>query len=141
MFLVEYDAENGVAIVVLAPPATDADWTAYGDTIESLNQRVPPHVRPVLLQFIGAGTPFPTPLTRRRMANLRAHIRADAVNVVVSTSHTVRGVQIALDWIRKPHYDSSSHADAAAAMAHAEKVIGKPLPALRALHAKIKLRM
>jgi hypothetical protein len=121
MFLVEYDAENGVAIVVLGPPATDADWTAYGDTIESLNQKVPSHVRPVLMQFIGSGTPFPTPLTRRRMANLRAHVRAD-------------------DWIRPPHYDSSSHADAAAAMAHAEKVIGKPLPALRALHAKIRLR-
>lgn len=141
MFLVEYDAEYGVAILALGPPATDADWTAYGDAIESLNQKVPSHVRPVLMQFIGSGTPFPTPLTRRRMANLRAHIRADAVNVVVSTSPTVRGVQVALDWLRKPHYDSSSHPDAESAMAHAEKVIGKRLPALRALYAKIKLRM
>lgn len=141
MFLVESDPARGIAVVVIGPPASDADWVAYADTLETLNKQVPKHTRPLLMQLIRSGTAFPTPLTRQRLGRLRAEVRADTINVVVSGSQTIRGVQIALDWIRKPHYDSSSHPTAEAALRHAEGLMGRPLPEFRALYARVARKL
>ena len=54
---------------------------------------------------------------------------------MVAESTAIRGVQTALDWLRKPEYDTSSHADPESAFAHVERLIGQAVPELRAMHA------
>ena len=73
------------------------------------------------------GLDVPSPVVRRELAELRGRIRPDAINVVVAEDATVRLMQTALDWIRRPHYESSNHGDFLAAHAHVEKVLGHPL--------------
>ncbi|WP_053235487.1 hypothetical protein [Sandaracinus amylolyticus] len=141
MFFVDFDQERGLAVVGLAPPGTDADWIAYADAIDEMNRTIPPGVRPVLLQLIRSGMPMPSALVRRRLADLRATIRRDAINVVVSDSATLRAAQTALDWVRKPHYDSSTHAAVESAIAHVERALGSPAPGLGRLAARAELAM
>lgn len=140
MFVIEADRARGFGVLMLAPPGSDDDWRAYADAIGALNREVTRDVRPVLLQILCVGIPIPSALVRKRLAELRATIRADAINAVVAESAAVRTAQVALDWIRKPHYESSSHADLASALAHVERVLARPLPELRELAIRVRAR-
>lgn len=124
MFLVESNAAQGVAVVLLGPPSSDADWREYTGALDELNLAVSPSLRPVLLQVI-RGAAMPNPTTRRELAALRGRIRPDVINVVVSSSPILRNVQTALDWLRKPHYDSTIHATPAAAYFYLERQLGE----------------
>lgn len=140
VLVIESAPERGVGVVLIAPPSGDADWLAYADAIDAMNRSAPRTSRPVLMQIIRSGTSVPSALVRKRLAELRATIRSDAVNVVVSEAATLRSAQIALDWLRKPHYATSTHADRAAALRHAEGVVGHALPELRELAHRAELR-
>jgi hypothetical protein len=135
MLIVEQRPELGMAVVVIAPPGSDEDWTAYAAAIDQMNRSAPRTERPVLLQVLRRNLSVPSPLVRKRLGELRARIRHDAINVIVAESAAIRGVQTALDWLRKPDYDSSTHPDAASAIAHVERVIGRAVPELVELHA------
>src|SRR4051794_38293512 len=111
MMIVESRPDLGMAVVLLAPATSDEDWLAYASAIESMNRSAPRSLRPVLMQVLRRGIGMPSPLVRKQLADLRGRIRADAINVVVLESAAIRGVQTALDWLRKPEYDSSTHSD------------------------------
>jgi hypothetical protein len=126
-------AAKNLAVLVIGPPPREDDWTGYVRTIESLNQSVKPGHRPVVIQILKEGMGVPSPLQRKQLGELRGRINRMAVNAVVSDSHFVRLTQTALDWIRKPPYISSSHANFPAAHRWAESVVGHPIPELTAL--------
>lgn len=140
MLVVEKRPELGMAVVVLVAPTTDEDWLAYAAAIDAMNRVAPRTVRPVLMQVLRRGVGIPSPLVRRQLGELRARIRPDAINVVVAESGAIRGAQIALDWIRRPHYDSSTHPDVASALAHVEALLGRPAPELDVLRARAEKR-
>jgi len=136
MLAMEFDLSEGCAVLVVSPPQGDAGWRAYAQAIDDLQARVDRSTRPVLVQVLRRGLDVPNPLVRRELAQLRARIRADAINTVVAEDASVRLMQTALDWLRRPHYDSSNFSDFASARAHIERALGRPLPRLAELHRK-----
>lgn len=127
------DLPEGCAVLIVRPPQGDQGWQEYAQTIDQLQAQIPRRTRPVLVQVLRRGLDVPSAVMRRELAELRGRIRADAVNVVVAEDPTVRLMQTALDWVRRPHYDSSNHGDFASALQHAERLLGRPLPRLEAL--------
>lgn len=117
MLLLETNAELGVAALAFGSSALDPEWLDYIRALDALNLEVRRGIRPVLMQLLHA-PPITSATTRRELAALRQRIRPDVVNMVVSSSPLVRNAQTALDWLRKPHYASTSHATSAAALAH-----------------------
>gem|GEM_PF-485218 len=136
MLAVAFDSSEGCAVLVVNPPQGDAGWRAYAQAIDDLQARVDRSTRPVLVQVLRRGLDVPNPVVRRELAQLRARIRADAINTVVAEDASVRLMQTALDWLRRPHYDSSTFSDFTSAHAHIEKALGRPLPRLPELHRK-----
>lgn len=137
MLAVAFDSSEGCAVLVVSPPPQgDAGWRAYIQAIDDLQARVDRSTRPVLVQVLRRGLDVPNPVVRRELAQLRARIRADAINTVVAEDASVRLMQTALDWLRRPHYNSSSFPDFASAHSHIEKVLGRSLPRLTELHRK-----
>jgi hypothetical protein len=128
------DLAQGCAVLIVAPPFDDAGWRSYIDAIESLQRRTPATIRPAVIQILRRGIPMPSAIVRREMAALRGRIRADAVNAVVVEDPMLRLMQTALDWLRRPHYASSSHDEFAAALAQVEKVLGASRPVLSLLY-------
>jgi hypothetical protein len=131
-----FDVSEGCAVLVVRPPQGDSGWREYVRAIDDLQARIDHSKRPVLIQILRRGLALPTPVVRRELAELRSRIRPDAINVVVAEDATVRLMQTALDWIRRPHYASSNHGDFLAAQAHAEKVLGRPLFSLSGLYRR-----
>jgi hypothetical protein len=106
-------------------------WTEYAEALEALNRDAPSGTVPcVLVQGIRNGVDMPSALLRRRLGAIRAKIPASVINVVVTESRVIRTMQVALDWLQKPVYDSSTHADITSAIAHVERVLGRPEPDL-----------
>lgn len=109
----------------------DRGWTEYAETLESLNRDAPTGtVRCVLVQSIHPDVDMPSPVLRRRLGVIRSQIAASVINVVVTESRVIRAMQTALDWLQKPAYDSSTHADITSAIAHVERVLGRSEPDL-----------
>jgi hypothetical protein len=133
------DLSRGFAVLVVKPPCGDAGWRAYIQAIDRLQAEVLPSLRPVLIQVLGRGMDTPSARVRREMAELRGRIRADAINAVVAEDPAIRLMQTALDWIRRPHYQSSNHPEFSLAVAHVEKLLGRPAPWLHDLHARARL--
>ncbi|MCU0656381.1 MAG: hypothetical protein MUF64_14345 [Polyangiaceae bacterium] len=134
MVVIVSDIPLGCAVLVLSPPCEEAGWREYIAAIDQLQAQVSPKVRPVLLQVLRRGITTPPPLVRREMAALRGRIRGDAINAVVADDPSVRLMQTALDWLRRPHYESSTHARAEQACAWVEGALGRPLPRLAQLY-------
>lgn len=127
---------QGCGVLVMGPPADDAQWRAYIRIIDELQGRIAASKRPVLVQVMRKGIQVPSPIVRRELAQLRQRVRADAINAVVVEDTAIRLVQAALDWLHRPHYTSSNHPDFAAALSHIEKLIGHPLPILTRLYVE-----
>lgn len=134
MLVVASDIPSGCAVLIVGPPGGDAVWRAYVEAIEHLQTQVPRDRRPVLIQMLLSQTSLPSAVVRRELALLRQRIRADAVNAVVAQDASFRLMQTALDWIHRPHYASSTHADFGSALAQIEKVLGQPMPVLPRLY-------
>lgn len=118
-------------VIAIGPPMGDSGWTEYATTLEELNRDAPSGTVPcVLVQSILNGVDMPSALLRRRLSVIRMQIPASVINAVVTESRVVRALQTALDWVQKPVYDSSTHADIASAIAHIERVLGRPEPEL-----------
>ena len=118
-------------VIAISPPMGDRGWNEYADTLESLNRDAPTGtVRCVLLQSIAHDVDMPSAVLRRRLGAIRAKIPASVINVVVTESRVIRAMQTALDWLQRPVYDSSTHADITSAIAHVERVLGWPDPDL-----------
>ena len=128
------DITKGCAVLIMVPPCGDEGWRAYIRAIDELQAATVRVVRPALIQVLRHGIDVPSPVVRRELATLRKRIRADVINAVVVEDATVRLVQTALDWIYRPHYVSSSHANFAAALAQVERAIGRPMPTLALLY-------
>lgn len=128
------DIGKGCAVLIMVPPCGDEGWRNYIRAIDELQATTSWLVRPVLIQVLRHGIDVPSPVVRRELAMLRKRIRPDAVNAVVVEDATVRLVQTALDWLYRPHYASSSHADFAAALAQVERSLGRPMPTLARLY-------
>lgn len=127
---------HGCGVLVMAPPAEDAQWRAYIRTIDDLQGRIDGSTRPVLVQVLRKGIQVPSPIVRRELSQLRQRVRADAINAVVVEDAGIRLVQAALDWLYRPHYASSNHPDFAAALSHIEKLVGHPMPVLTRLYGE-----
>lgn len=133
-----------MAAVLLGPPVSDDEWSAFVKALDEMNRSPSFTTRPVLAQLV-RGAFMPPATVRRQIAELRGRIRADAVNVVISDSAAVRHVQTALDWLHKPHYDSTVHATNEAAFAHVERALGvsawgEPVSTLRRLVTSLERR-
>lgn len=140
MLVVAADVSQGCAILVLGSPCDDAQWRSYIRAIDDLQARIDDATRPVLIQVLLAQLAMPSAVVRRELAQLRQRVRADAVNAVIAQDTSIRLVQTALDWLHKPHYASSSHADFASALAHVEAVLRRPVPALPRLYQEVRVR-
>lgn len=133
------DPSRGYAVLVVKPPCEDAGWRTYIQAIDQMQAGLPPSTRPVLIQVLGRGMDTPSPKVRREMAELRARIRVNAINAVVAEDPAIRLMQTALDWIRRPHYQSSNHAAFSSAVEHIEKLLGQPAPQFHELYHKARL--
>lgn len=133
------DPSRGYAVLVVKPPCEDAGWRAYIQAIDRLQAEVLPAMKPVLIQVLDRGMDTPSPKVRREMAALRMRIRADAINAVVAEDPAIRLMQTALDWLRRPHYQSSNHPTFSPAVAHVEKLLGQPAPQFHELYRKARL--
>jgi hypothetical protein len=145
VFLFEQSLEMNLAVVSMGPPSSDADWTAYLQALDEMNRTASVTARPVLAQVLRSPS-VPSATVRRAIGAFRERIRPDVINVVISDSITVRHVQTALDWLHKPHYDSTVHATSESGLAHVERLLGpsgwaERGPTLRRLVAAIERRM
>lgn len=131
-----YSATDGCGVLVVSPPQGDAGWRTYIQTIDDLQARIDRKIRPVLIQVLRRGLDVPSAVMRREMAALRGRIRPEAINIVVAEDTSIRLMQTALDWLRRPHYDSQNVANFASAQAYVERALGRPLPILLELHGK-----
>lgn len=130
------DPSNCFAVLVAAPTQGDAGWRAYVQTIDEVQARVPRGQRPVIVQVFRRGLDAPSPMLRRELAALRGRIRPNAINAVVAEDTSVRLIQTALDWLHRPHYESSTFADFASAQAYIEALLGRSMPMLPELYQR-----
>lgn len=128
-------AEN-LAVIIMGPPTVDEDWLAYVRAIDELHANAGSDARPALIQILKSGIEMPSPRSRRELASLRGRIHPRAVNAVVAEAPFIRMMQTALDWIRKPPYTSSTHADFPSAARWLEQQIGRPVSELMNLKAE-----
>jgi hypothetical protein len=129
-----FDTKEAFGVIIAAPPCEDDGWRAYIQRVTDMLALVPPGRRPVLIQILRDGVGLPSPRTRKALADLRRRVPGNAINAVVVESASVRMLQIALDWIYKPHYESKTHADFESAMRQLEASLGRSLPAMRVLY-------
>lgn len=144
VFLAEKNTELSVGAIWLGPPPLDTDWGEYIRVLDEFNRRMGAGVRPVLVQIIRVDE-MPSAVVRRELGELRKRIRPDVINAVVSQESVMRYIQVALNWLHKPHYDSTVHATVDAALEHIKRALGAPagdkrLAALRGLVAELDRR-
>lgn len=144
MFLAEKNTELGVGAIWLGPPPLDPDWGEYIRVLDEFNRSMGAGARPVLVQIVRVDE-MPSAVVRRELGELRKRIRPDVINAVVSQEPVMRYIQIALNWLHKPHYDSTVHATVGAAFEHIERGLGAPagdkrVAALRGLVAELERR-
>lgn len=129
-----FDRGEALGVIIATPPCEDAGWIEYIQRVGDMLDLIPPGKRPVLIQILRDGVGLPSPRTRKALADLRRRVPRNAVNAAVVESGAVRMMQVALDWIHKPHYESKTHADFESAMAQLETSLGRPLPRMRVLY-------
>jgi hypothetical protein len=144
VFLVEKNTEVGVGAIWLGLPSLDSDWGEYIRVLDEFNRIMGAGVRPVLVQIIQVDE-MPSAVVRRELGELRKRIRPDVINAVVSQESVVRYIQVALNWLHKPHYDSTVHATVDAAFEHIKRALGaqagdRRLAALQGLVAELERR-
>lgn len=142
MFTEASDAREGLAVWIFSGPTnTDGDYEAYIACIRRLDAMMSLQdvERPAALQVVDDGNPVPGPRWRRDIADATAHIDARAMFGLVSSSTLIRGVVVAINWIRPPRYTVACHATFDAGVRWVESARG-PAPRLHALHDEARAR-
>lgn len=141
MLGVAYNTQEGCGVLVAGPPQGDAGWRVYIQAIDDMQAHIDRQTRPALIQVLRRGLDVPSAVMRREMAALRGRIRPDAINVVVAEDASTRLMQTALDWIRRPHYDSHNVAYFSSAQVYVEQALGRPLPTLSELYRQAQMNL
>lgn len=105
MFQRLLDIPNGLAIWLFTRGEnTDDDWKAYCDAIREAPRVLVGHPSPFALQVIDPFSSDPTAKWRRQIAEASEGVPARATIAVVSQSRLVRGMILAISWLRPPTY-------------------------------------
>ncbi|MEO6420580.1 MAG: hypothetical protein ABIP39_14295 [Polyangiaceae bacterium] len=105
MFSRLLDIPNGLAVLLFTRGQnSELDWTAYCDAIREAPRVLVGHPRPFALQVIDPSSSDPTAKWRREIANASEGVPPRATIAVVSQSRLVRGMILAISWLRPPTY-------------------------------------
>lgn len=142
MFIEASDLETGVVVWLFTGPAnSDDDYAAYVASLKRLDGTMTTLSvdRPAALQVVDEGNPIPGPQWRKQIADASRNINPRAMFGLVSTSTLVRGVVVAINWIRPPRYTVSCHATFDDGVRWVEAARG-PTPQLHTLYAEARAR-
>jgi hypothetical protein len=143
VFVEASDTDAGLAVWLFTGASnSDADYAAYVDAITRQRARLAEsaHVdRPAALQVVDEGNPIPGPHWRKAIAEASHHIDPRALFGLVTTSTVVRGVVVAINWMRPPPYTVGVHATFDDGVRWVETHRG-PTPQMHALLAQARAR-
>jgi hypothetical protein len=143
VFVEASDTHAGLAVWLFTGTSnSDTDYAAYVDCITRQGARLAEtaHVdRPAALQVVDEGNPIPGPHWRKAIADASRHIDPRALFGLVTTSTLVRGVVVAINWMRPPPYTVGVHATFDEGVRWVEKHRG-PTPQFHALLQQARAR-
>lgn len=143
MFVEAADPDAGLAVWLFTGASnSDDDYAASIDCIARQGARLAgsAHIdRPAALQVVDDGNPIPGPHWRKGIAEASRHIDPRAIFGLVTTSTLVRGVVVAINWMRPPPYLVGVHATFDEGVRWVEKHRG-PTPHLHTLLAQARAR-
>jgi hypothetical protein len=120
MFRLAVDRSALVALGIFSGPQnSDADFQSYIDSFEGLDA-VAARVRGprgCFVLIVDPENPRPNALWRRRIADASSHLRSRPLVSVVTRSPLIRGVAIAINWLRPLPIELQSHESLALAAA------------------------
>lgn len=143
MFRLALDRPTIIAVgVFFGPENTDADFQAYVDTFDYLDDVCmrQPHERGVYALIVDPENPRPSALWRKRIADASAHLRSNPLVSLISKSATIRSVVTAVNWFRPPPYSIKCHEtlEASAAWIQAQRS-GDVLGIMRRLERECRI--
>lgn len=105
MFSRLLDIPNGLAVWLFTRGQNaDADWKAYCDAVHEAQRALVGHPHLFALQIIDPHSSDPSAKWRREIADATEGVSSRATIALVSQSRMVRGVTLAVSWLRPPTY-------------------------------------
>jgi hypothetical protein len=143
VYVYAVDKEASLLVGLLHNPSTQDDFDRLLETTTRLDTECATHPEGTAqILVLGPGFPRPDPNTRRRLAEVKATLRARRrIFALVTDSVLLRGVAIAVNWISPPppgnREEASTHPNFDAAARWLEERRGSRLPILWELYKRV----
>jgi hypothetical protein len=105
MLRYRYDALRAFAVMVVSPPATDADIDEYVACVKTLDAAAANREGAALVLVLQAGYPLPNAEARKRAVDARKDMKSRPVVAVVTTNPLLRAALAAARWISPPRFE------------------------------------
>jgi hypothetical protein len=111
VFTQAFDLDSRAAVWLFSGASNqDADFEAYIRSIRELAVRTRGAAQPAVVMLVDAENPAPSAVWRRRIAEASGDIGEGALFALVSERALIRGIVVAINWLRPPRYEPSAHA-------------------------------
>lgn len=142
MLRYRYDTTQALAVIVLGPPAVDADIDDYVACLKLLDDVGANRKTAAVVFVIDDGYPLPGAAARKRGVDARKDMKSRPVVAVVTTNALLRAALAAARWISPPPFEQGVVATFDEAVAFIETRRGPTLRVLHRLHdvARAELR-
>jgi hypothetical protein len=135
MFVCRIDERRGLIVWLFTGKTnTDDDFARYLASFAPADEASLRGPRPGIgIILVDDGNPIPDAKWRKRMAEASTTLKSNPIVFLATRSSVVRGVAIAVNWMRPPPYELVVTATFEEAVAIAQKRRGEPLTALLVL--------
>jgi hypothetical protein len=105
MFHYRHDPLHALAVIVLAPPALDADIDEYIACVKMLDGVAANREGSALVLVLESGYPLPDARARKRGVDARKDMKARPIVSVVTSNPLLRAALVAAHWISPPPFE------------------------------------
>jgi hypothetical protein len=107
MFHYRYDPLRAIAVMVLAPPASEQDIDDYVRCVKTLDEAATNRERSALVLVLESGYPLPDAKTRKRAVDARKDMKSRPCVAVVTSNPLLRAALAAARWISPPPFEQA----------------------------------
>lgn len=134
MLRYRYDPLHAFAVMVLSPPASDADIDEYVACVKTLDGVATNREGSALVMVLDDGYPLPNAEARKRGVDARKDMKSRPVVAVVTTSALMRAALVAARWVSPPPFEQAVVATFDEAVAFIESKRGSTRQLLHRLY-------
>ncbi len=143
MYFSKYQAETNLLVSRIVAGGDEAEdlQLHLERMVDATRETARGGPKAAVLVIFDKGHEVPTPLLRKRIAEITG--RRDFVLhlAIVTESRLLRGVLTALSWLRRAHFDTTVEPTAHKAIRWLEEMRGEPLPGLMPMLSAVNAQM